>query len=87
MEKHKRTVEYPPGKQSQGTDVEIDEAIERPSELRLKDGSVLRMRTNVVEVIRLDEQWNENGDPVYVVKSSTTVTAVEVPQEFKKKMN
>ena len=38
------------------------------------------------EVIRLDEQWNENGDPVYVVKSSTTVTAVEVPQEFKKKV-
>ena len=87
MEKHKRTVEYPPGEQSQGVDVEIDEAIERPTELRLRDGAILRMRTNVVEVIRLDEKWNENGEPVYVIKSSNTVTAIEVPQELKKKMN
>ena len=86
MAEHKRTVDYPPGTQSAGTDVEIDEAIERSNELRLKDGTILRMRTNVVEVIRVDDQWNENGDPVYVVKSSNTVTIVEAPQELKKKM-
>ena len=86
MAEHKRTVEYPPGTPAAGTDVEIDEAIERSNELRLKDGTILRMRTNVVEVIRVDDQWNENGDPVYVVKSSNTVTVVEASQEFKKKM-
>lgn len=86
MAEHKKTVEYPPGTQVEGTDVAITESIERFNELKLEDGTILRMRTNVVEVIRLDEQWNENGDPVYVVKSSTTVTAVEVPQEFKKKV-
>ena len=86
MAEHKRTVEYPPGTLAAGTDVEIVEAIERFTELRLKDGTILRMRTNVVEVIRVDDQWNENGDPVYVVKSSNTVRVVEASQELKKKM-
>ncbi len=86
MAEHKRTVEYPPGTQVTGTDVEIAESRERFNELTLEDGTILRMRTNVIEVTRVDDQWNDNGDPVYVVKSSTTVTVVEASQEFKKKM-
>ena len=48
MAEHKKTVEYPPGTQVEGTDVAITESIERFNELKLEDGTILRMRTNVV---------------------------------------
>ena len=84
MAEHRRTVDYPPGQQSTGVDVEISESSEQPSRLKLEDGTILRIRPGVADVTRLNDQWDNDGNPVYVVRSSLIVTVIETAEEFKK---
>lgn len=47
------------------------------------DGSVIRIKVVVTEVLRVDDRYDDQGDPVYVVKSAN-VTAVSAADEVRK---
>ena len=68
------------------TEVDIDESTERWSEIRLKDGTVLRAKVVVVSVARLDDQHDPDRNPVYNIKSQTIVSVVDSPDELKAKV-
>ncbi len=75
------------GKMHPVTSVDIDESIERWNEIRLSDGTVLRMKIVVVEVFRFDDQHDADRNPVYSVKSSNVLVVGEAaPQELKAKV-
>lgn len=65
------------------------EAIEFESEREvwnsyiLHDGTVLKLKTVLAEVLRVDNAWAPNGDPMYVVTSQAVVTTT-APDALKK---
>lgn len=73
------------GQERQGVEVPIDHFDERQSTYQLADGTVLTMRNVVVGVVRLDDEHNEQGEPVYVLKSQNIVSA-SVPDKLRRKM-
>jgi hypothetical protein len=80
----KRKIQDPSGKLVDGTQVDILESTERFSDVKLEDGTVLRMRVMVHEVARFDDLWDNSGNPMYSVNSATVVVVKEASQTFKK---
>ena len=62
-----------------GTIVDIEESVERFSELKLADGTVLKAKVNAVQAIRIDGQQDADGNPVYSLKSNTVVVVASSP--------
>ncbi len=59
-----------------GTPVEIEESIERFSEVKLSDGWVLRIKHTPIEVLRLTSV-DEMGKPTYMVKGNTVIVVTK----------
>lgn len=57
--------------------VEIEEIIEKPMKIRLADGTVLRVRVDVVEVAKFKGERGLDGNPIYNVRSGTIITVLE----------
>lgn len=66
------------------TKVPIVEITERFSEIRLGDGTSLAVKPNIVEVARLEEQWDNEGNPIYIVRSQNVIMIVNTPPDLKK---
>lgn len=75
------------GKLVDGMEVPIDESTERWSEIKLEDGSVIRVKQSVASVIRVDGQWDMEGNPLYIVKSAPAVAIVHVEEQYRRKVN
>lgn len=86
MADRKKKVRTPDGKTVEGSLVDIIESTERFSEVRLYDGTTLRTKLVVTEVTRLDGQWDNDGNPVYAVKSNNIVVVDEASAAFKKQV-
>ncbi len=72
----------------QGRDVEatpVDFRIEREdwNEYQLMDGSHLRLRLVLSEVLRVEGEYDAEGNPVYVAKSGNVLT-IRAPDNLKK---
>jgi hypothetical protein len=78
----KRTVQFQ-GREVQGEGVEFETEREAFNSYQLQDGTTLKLKSVVIEIVRLD-QFNRAGDPVYVIRSQNIVAAV-VPENLKKK--
>jgi len=61
---------------SDGFEVEVEETTERWSQIKLKDGTTLRVKPIIVTVIRVKDQYDQEGNPVYVIKGGMAM-AVE----------
>ena len=68
----------------QGLPVSIRGSEQRMSEYHLADGSLVRVTVLVQAVYRVPEQWDPNGNPMYVVTSQTIAT-VTSPESLRKK--
>ena len=85
MVEGKKTVSDQSGNQVTGDLVDVEESIERFSDIKLKDGTQIRIKLVVVEVIRADERWDNEGNPIYVVSSTNVMTVNNVAESLKKK--
>ena len=56
--------------------VDIVKVEERPSTVTLADGTVLRVKVDVVDVSRFKDEWDNAGNPKYSVRSSTIVSVL-----------
>lgn len=66
-----------------GVPIDIVESIDRFSEVKLADGTTLKTKMVALEVVRLDNQWDAEGNPVYHLKSQNIVVA-DTPLHLKK---
>ncbi len=71
------------GEIQDGHIVKVAEAREPFPYLKLEDGTEVTMRTNVVQIFRLIDTWDDNGNPSYNFEISSTIT-VNSPPELKK---
>ncbi len=83
MPEKKTTVQLPTGTVD-GFEVPILESNEKWSEIRLEDGTILRVKPNVLSVIRVTGQYDQEGNPMYALKSAQVMTIASVPEELRK---
>jgi hypothetical protein len=70
-----------------GFEVPITESIERWTELKLEDGSVLRIKPNVLSATRIENMWDPEGNPMYAVKALNSMVVVESKDYLKRPTN
>jgi len=64
-------------------EVAVDEAIERWTDVKLADGSTLRIKTVLLGVLRIEGHYDADGNPMYQVKANQIMT-VDAPDQLKK---
>jgi hypothetical protein len=78
-----KTVELKIGdKTVAGTLVDFETVREEYNSYKLSDGSTIRMKTVVTNIIRTEE-FTPTGEPVYIVNSQNVLVA-DVPEELKR---
>lgn len=80
----KRNVKLPGGQEFMAETVEFETEKESWNSYVLHDGTELKLKTILAEVLRVDGQYAPNGDPVYVVNASTVVNT-NAPESMKRK--
>lgn len=73
----------PSGKPMDGTDMPFRTGSEDFNEYLLDDGTVLKIKLVVTRVVRIDDLYDDQGDPVYVAQSTNVIVA-SVPDKLKK---
>lgn len=54
------------------------------AEYLLGDGTVIKVKFAVTEILRLEGQFNDVGDPQFYVRGNQLVNAVNCPEETRK---
>ena len=72
------------GRMREATIVDFEADRESFSTYILQDGTSLKIKAVLTEVLRIDGEYQQNGDPVYGV-SATQVLAVNAPESLRKK--
>jgi hypothetical protein len=78
-------ISLPDGSKLNGTEVGVDESTERWTDLALNDGTKLRVKQAILQVIRLDGQYDPEGNPLYVIKGMPMMFLVSAPNNLKRK--
>lgn len=80
-----RRINHPrTGKSIDAQVVDIAEIRESPIRVTLEDGTVLRLRIDVIEAIRVDGEWDPDGHPVYQVRNGVNIMVLESPDHLKR---
>ena len=74
------------GRKVTGVRRNIESSTERWSEAILDDGSRIRMKIVFTDVARVDGEWDSEGNPIYVIRS-TNVVSVEGGESVRRKVN
>jgi hypothetical protein len=74
------------GKEMEVADVPIKKSLEPWSEYELEDGSVIKYKSAVSSVLRMEGQNNPgDGNPIYLVLGQPVVVVVSAPPDLIKK--
>lgn len=68
----------------EGEEVLVAESIEKWSELTLEDGSRLRIKATVVSAVRIDNLFDQEGNPSYTLNIAPTVALISAPDNLKR---
>ena len=74
----------PNGNEVDAEEIVISQASEHWNEYLMEDGTAIRMKLVAVKAIRLVDQYDQSGNPIYFVKS-TNIVSVKSPESLKKK--
>ncbi len=69
------------GEDQRGTVLEIAEASEPIIRLTLEDGTLVRVKVSILEVMRMDEP-DQNGNLVYDIQANLTSTFISPDQQL-----
>ena len=71
------------GKMVDGVELEFKTKIEGWNEYEISDGSIIRVKLVTTSVVRISDQYDQEGNPIYAVKTSN-VMAVSPPGKLRK---
>lgn len=72
------------GREVEAIPVEVTQTSEKWNEYLLDDGSTVKMKLILKKVLRVENEFDGEGNPVYVMQS-TNVTSVSAPLHLRKK--
>jgi hypothetical protein len=84
MERKVKFAMPPDGKIVEGFEVPVVESTERWTEVKLEDGSILRIKPSVLSAVRVPGQWDPDDNPMYVLKATNAMVVTEAPEHLKK---
>jgi hypothetical protein len=79
----KKKVPLSDGRVIEGTIMPFQTAGEHWNEYLVDDGTVVRIKLVVKEIVRLDGEYDARGDPLYTVES-TNVSAISAPEDLRR---
>src|SRR5262249_4313619 len=82
----KVTVPLPTGGTGEGIQVQVEESTERWSEFTLTDGTVVRAKLTIISAVRVDGQFDQEGNPLYMTNATPVFSMVSVPAKLRKKV-
>jgi hypothetical protein len=82
--REKIRVKLPDGREAIAMPIEINQTSEQWNHYLLDDGSSLRVKLVITKVSRIDNEYDPEGNPVYVFQS-TNITSVSSPEDIKKR--
>ena len=65
-------------------EVSVSESTERWTEIRLDDGSVLRLKPVVLSALRLVDRFDPDGNPLYLLKVNQVMAVASAPDNLRK---
>ncbi|HZL25528.1 MAG TPA: hypothetical protein VFC39_03260 [Acidobacteriaceae bacterium] len=65
-------------------EVDIMESTERWTEVHLEDGSILRFKPSILSALRINGEYDPEGNPVYVLKAGPMTATVSSPDGLRK---
>jgi hypothetical protein len=68
----------------EGSEVLVAESTERWTDIRLEDGTEMRLKSTVISAIRMDDQFDPDGNPMYLLKANPAVGIINVPDRLRK---
>jgi hypothetical protein len=71
----------------EGTEIQVNESSERWSDFTLADGTVLRAKLAITSAVRVDGQYDPQGNPMYTLNMAPIITVLSVPEELRRKVN
>ena len=74
------------GKMADGFDVPVEESSERWSEFKLEDGAVFRIKAALVSAVRIEGQYDQQGNPAYIMNITPVIAPIEIPESLRKKV-
>jgi len=72
------------GKETDGMEVPVIESTERWTDIKLEDGTVLRIKPSVMSAVRLNGQFDPEGNPMYAIRAANAMMVAETPDHLKK---
>jgi hypothetical protein len=86
MAERRSRVKLPTGQEVDAFEVPIEESMERWSEFKFEDGTILRAKMNIVSVHRVPDTWDPQGNPFYVLNMAPAMAIIESPEHLRKKV-
>jgi hypothetical protein len=83
-----RKVQVPfgmPGQMVDGVEVSVDESTEKWSEYKLSDGTVIRGKMTIISAVRVDGQFDPQGNPMYAINMTPAMAIVASPEHLRRK--
>jgi hypothetical protein len=73
-----------PGQMADGVEVNVDESTEKWSEYKLSDGTLLKGKMTVISAVRIEGQFDPQGNPMYAINMTPAMVIVEAPAHLRK---
>ncbi len=83
MPEKKTKVLLPTGAVADAVEVGVSDSTERWTDVTLEDGSTLRIKIVIMGAARIEGQYDQEGNPMYMVKANQ-VMAVSAPDHLRK---
>lgn len=88
MTTQKTTIKLPTSDGStvdvEGVEIPISKTQEQWSEIELEDGSTIRLKPTIIKVIKIEGQFDQEGNPMYVAQSAQLMV-VNSPKGLRKR--
>lgn len=78
-------VTLPDGRQAQAIEVPVETANEKWSEYTLADGTIVRAKINLINIVRVENEYDPQGIPLYQVNAQPALAFVHVPDDLMRK--
>jgi hypothetical protein len=83
MADRKRKIPLPDGRTVEATIMPFQAGGEHWNEYLVDDGTVVKIKLVVTEILRVDGEYDAKGDPLYLIQSQN-ITNVSAPENLRK---
>ena len=83
MPQKKRKIPTPDGREVDAVFMPFQQGAEHWNEYLVDDGTVVRIKLVVTEILKVEGEYDQQGNPIYVVQS-TSVMSVNAPENLMK---